>query len=197
MTKLFVLALAFCTAYGTAAVALPEIQLSSSKSQVEFLAVGTPSALKIRGKLAEPEKALKGKIQLKGDTLSVDAEADVAKFDTGIELRNQHMKEKYLETAKFPTAKVVIPALKLTGGLPTSDGEAKEVPFEGKLTLHGVEKPIVGKADVSRRGGDLKMKFDFTFKVQDFGVETPSFMGISVTKDVGVTVDVESKLAAG
>ena len=39
-----------------------------------------------------------------GDSLQVQVEVDLASLDTGISLRNKHMRENHLETEKYPSA---------------------------------------------------------------------------------------------
>ena len=81
------------------------IDLSTTEGKVEFLAVGQPSALKIRGKLSD-EKPISGSLEVVDGSLSGTAKVKLDGFDTGIELRNRHMKEKYLETGKYPETAV-------------------------------------------------------------------------------------------
>jgi polyisoprenoid-binding protein YceI len=87
------------------------------------------------------------------------------------------MKNKYLETAKFPEAKLTF------AGLPFS---AQMKTFKAKLLLHGVEKEIFGTCTVA--GGDLKTLADFEITLSDFNIEIPSYMGIKVADKVKVSV---------
>lgn len=82
----------------TAAQAAPSIsvELNAEKSPVGFTAVGRPSALKIKGEGAKATGALKSA----GDSLEGEISANLDVFQTGISLRDHHMKEKYLETGK-------------------------------------------------------------------------------------------------
>ena len=73
-----------------------EFELVKDKTNVEFEAKGTPSLLTIKG--------LKGKgsgiIKIIDNLLSGEIVVELNDFDTDIETRNEHMKEKYLETGK-------------------------------------------------------------------------------------------------
>src|SRR5438046_2728106 len=92
---------------GTALAADWNLPVGGKNGEVEFLATGRPSALKIRGKIKEDAKdALTGKLQVTGANVTGTAKLALDMLDTGIDLRNKHMKEKYLETGKFPTAEV-------------------------------------------------------------------------------------------
>lgn len=180
------MSLAFAACVGTfASAALPkEIDLAKH-GKVTFLAVGSPSALKIRGELKENagKRALEGKLSIEGNRLAGTAKCQLDGFDTGIGLRNQHMKEKYLETGKFPLAEVVLEPVTLPDAVAT--GGSATLPFKGKLTLHGTTKPFTGT--LTAKGKDFT--FEFPVALAEHGVETPSYLGIKVTKEVTVTVE--------
>jgi polyisoprenoid-binding protein YceI len=101
-------------------------------------------------------------------------------------MRTNHKKEKYLETGKYPKAKLTIVSLKLPAALLTA-GEA-EAPFTGTLSLHGVDKPVAGTSSLKRVGDriDVDAKFDAT--IGDYGIAVPKFAGITVAQDVKVEV---------
>ncbi len=169
----------------SAVAALPkEIDLAKH-GKVTFLAVGNPSALKIRGELKEHngKPGLDGKLVVKDNKLTGTATCQLDGFDTGIGLRNEHMKEKYLQTPKFPTAKVEIEPVTLPAEV--AKGESATFPFKGNLTLHGETKPIEGT--IVAKGSDLT--FEFPLTLANHGVETPNYLGIRVDKSITVTVE--------
>lgn len=169
--------------FGGVLAAYP-IDLGATTNKVEFLAVGQPSAIKIRGKL-DDGKALGGKLEIVEGKLQGTAEVKLESFDTGINLRNQHMKEKYLETAKYPQSTVTLKPVTLSGDTtkPTYEWSG---PFEGTLKLHGVEKPIKGDLKVAKADEKWKGNFSFSFELQDYGVDVPKYLGITVSKAVQV-----------
>lgn len=167
------------------------LDLAKSKNSVEFLAVGQPSALRIRGK-TNTEKVkdpLKGSLAITADTLMGTATFAMDALETGIELRDTHMKEKYLEVGKFPEAQLTITKLDLPK---THKGE--NLPFEGQLTLHGVKKAVSGMATVDKEGSTLKTKFEFKTKIEDYGIQIPSYMGIKIANEVTVTTSAEGNV---
>ena len=113
---------------------------------------------------------------------------DIASFSTGIEMRDHHMKEKYLEVEKFPTATLAIKKANIgdTASLP------KDIDFEGELTLHGIAQPVKGKAHVEKKqGADFTFTANFPVKITDHKIDIPSYGGIKVADEV--TVEVSSK----
>lgn len=160
------------------------IDLGATTNKVEFLAVGQPSALKIRGKL-EDGKSLGGKLEIVEGKLQGKAQVKLESFDTGINLRNQHMKEKYLEVPKYPESTVTLKPITLSGDTTKATYEWSG-PFEGTLKLHGVEKPIKGDLKVSKADEKWKGSFSFSFELSDFGIDVPKYLGITVSKAVSV-----------
>ena len=159
------------------AVQAATLPLNSSDSTVEFLAVGRPSLIKIRG--SADESSLDGRLRIDQGTLSGTATVKLDAFDTGIELRNRHLREKYFETQKYPEARLELEPTRLTG---------ESTPFAGRLTLHGVTRAVTGT--VSHAGGAPPFAFDLQLKLSDFGIPVPKFMGITVGENVSITAKV-------
>lgn len=136
---------------------------------VEFLAVGSPGFLKISGKGA---KAV-GTAAVTDGVATGHFIVALEDLKTGIELRDKHMKEKYLETPKWRDAYLDLDAWKVT------DTSTK---FSGKLTLKGVSKPVFGTA--AFHDGVLRAEFEIDLK--DFPVGVPSHLGVTVAEDVTV-----------
>lgn len=159
---------------------------------VGFLAVGKPSAIKIRGKGAAP----KGDLHIAGKDVTGDLNFDVNSLNTGIEMRDRHMKEKYLQVDKFPTAQFKITKLALPADFTPNGFRADKVPFEGDLTLHGVTKPVKGIATISGNAGSTTGHMEFRTQITDYGIEIPNYMGVKVADKVDVDVDVVAKPTA-
>lgn len=94
---------------------------------------------------------------------------------TDMSQRDEHM-QAYLETAKYPEAKLAVDSA--TGGT-----------FKGQLTLHGVTKPVTGKATVTGSHASCQ----FTVKLSDFGYQPLEKMTIVVQDEVQVTAEVDAK----
>lgn len=154
---------------------------ANSNGSVNFLAVGKPSALKIHGKASGPE----AKLELNGTQLTGSAEFDMSKLDTGIELRNRHMKEKYLQVQQHPKAKLTLTEAAVDPAFANSLTNGGEKPFKGKLQLHGQERDVEGT--YTAKNGLLQAKFQI--KLTNFGIEIPSYLGITVAELVDVNVD--------
>jgi polyisoprenoid-binding protein YceI len=112
---------------------------------------------------------------------------DLRTLDTGIALRNEHLRKTYLEVAKgpgFDTATLSDIDLK---GL-SLDAPAGKGAFTGALTLHGVTKPVSGAVDVRESGTALRVKAVFPIALADYGIRQPRYLGVGVRDTVTVEV---------
>jgi hypothetical protein len=166
------------------------VNLSKGAGSVEFSADVKPGFFKIHGKggspvgnVSEDHGVLKGEIKFSLDSL-----------DTGIGQRNSHMKEKYLQTSKYPDAKFTIQKLELPTDFLTSTTSPHSVPFSGKLLLHGVENAVTGVATVEKKSGNVDFTTHFQIKLEDYKIETPRFAGVSVSDVIDITVKDQAPL---
>jgi polyisoprenoid-binding protein YceI len=157
-------------------VAVSHAALSSpSDSHVSFLASG-PAGLKIEGTTQDLTIADGGG--------SVVLTVPLANLTTGIGLRDKHMKEKYLEVPKFPAAVLTIArgALKVPAG-----GESVESDVPGTLQLHGQSKAVTVHYDAKPEGPGVTARGKFHINMNDFGIQVPTYLGVTVKPDVDVT----------
>ncbi|MBY0316383.1 MAG: YceI family protein [Bdellovibrionales bacterium] len=171
------------TEAATPAPATLTLKAQAQSGAVTFEAVGKPSFLKIKGQGEGPEgniqidKNITGEFKFKLDTLN-----------TGISLRDSHMKEKYLEVAKHPDARLKLEEVK---DWSVEKGEAQGVPFKGSLTIHGVEKPVTGTVDIKKKDAGYAVVANFETKISLYGIDLPSYAGVTVADDVKVSVKTE------
>lgn len=146
---------------------------AQGSSSVEFKATG-PAGLSIVGTSSE--------VRASDTADSVVIVVPLAKLDTGIELRNKHMREKYLDTANFPNAELTVSKSSL--GYPNvGSGEAT-----GQLKLHGTTKSVKFKYDAKKSGSSAAVSGTVRINMKDFGIEQPSYMGLTVKPEVDIAV---------
>jgi len=153
----------------------------TGESKVTFLATG-PGGIKIEGQTAQlefKENSEQWEIVVTLDTLT-----------TGISLRDRHMKEKYLETPKYPKAELVVRKSELrspsAGG--SSEGKAAAI-----LKLHGRQKAVSIDYRVRRVGSGYLVNGTIHLDMRDYDVATPSYLGVSVKPNVEVAAWFEVK----
>jgi polyisoprenoid-binding protein YceI len=141
-------------------------------NKVEWLAVGNPGLVRINGAGGWVE----GKASDNGGMLSGEFSCQMDVFDTDMDMRNKHMKEKYLEVGKYPVSKFKLDPVKVS---------ETPSPFTGDLTLKGATKKVSGKLAVKKG----KALASFKIKMDEFSIGVPVWLGVTVAKDVDVTVE--------
>ncbi|MDD4973287.1 MAG: YceI family protein [Bacteriovorax sp.] len=154
-----------------------DLENAKQSGEINFLAVGRPAMIKIKGSAPAPVT----KAQIDNNKMSVESSLVLNDLDTGIGLRDEHMKEKFLQVKEFPTAFLKIENITLPNGFEAKPLSIKDQPFEGKLTLHGREQKIAGTFSLSE---SLELIAKFSIKLTDFGIEIPSYLGVNVADTV-------------
>jgi polyisoprenoid-binding protein YceI len=149
----------------------------ASAGHVSFQASG-PAGMKIEGTTGDLTLADKGD--------SVVITVPLANLSTGITLRDRHMKEKYLEVPKYPSATLSVsrPALKVPAA-----GEKVEIDVPATVNLHGQTRPVTVHYQAKRDGSTLVANGKFHINMTDFGITVPSYLGVTVKPDVDVSAD--------
>lgn len=161
--------------------------LSKQESQVEFWAVGRPSLLKINGTGGK----LTGKVDFNGSQGSGEFIVPLEPITTGISLRDDHMKKKYLEIEKFPTAVLKITEIKFEKDFLKENGTQKNIPFKGKLTIHGNESDVLGFADMESTDQLISIQAKTKTNITDYKMDILSYLGIKVADEVEIRVDLK------
>jgi polyisoprenoid-binding protein YceI len=143
---------------------------------VVFTAAG-PAGLKIEGRTNELEVA--------EANASVTVAVALAGLDTGIALRNKHMREKYLETAKYPSAELLVPRSALQF---PQEGSEISASADAKLTIHGQTKPVTIRYQARRAGTTYEIRGTTHVNMNDFGISVPSYLGVTVKPEVDIAV---------
>jgi len=149
--------------------------------KVAFKTKGWPNLVTIKGE----GKGVIGNLTLQEGKVTGELTFDLTTLKTGIELRDDHMKDTYLEVKKFPKAKLKLTSVEVPKDM---DGDMK---FKGLMTLHGVEKEVSGKAELDKDDKKIKMSAEVPIKLSDFKIAIPSYKGITVAEKVKVSFESE------
>jgi polyisoprenoid-binding protein YceI len=144
-------------------------------ARVSFLAVG-PAGMKIEGTTSE--------LTLVEKDGNLVVEVPLANLTTGIALRDHHMKDKYLETGKYPSATLVVP--RSTVHAPASGARASE-DVAGTVTIHGQSRPVTVHYEATGEAGGSVVDGRFHVRMNEFGITVPTYLGVTVKPDVDVT----------
>ena len=123
-----------------------------------------------------------------GTDYAGELRVDLATLDSGIGLRNSHLRDNYLEVVRGPEFQsAVLSGLVLDDPLPAG-ASRHETGFSGMLALHGVQRPIEGEAELRRRDGRMQVEATFSISLDAFDIPPPRYLGVGVRDTVEVTV---------
>lgn len=112
---------------------------------------------------------------------------DLRSLDTGIDLRNKHMRENHLHTDSFPNA---VFELDSVAGAGTSAVAPTVVTIHGSMTIHGTTKDISTPATITGLGSDaVRVQAKFPLKITEYGVPRPEFLFLKLAEEVRIVVD--------
>jgi len=120
-------------------------------------------------------------------SLSGELAVDLASIDTGISLRDRHLRENYLEVARgrgYDRAVLSDIVLSQANG----EGFRGQTELTGTLLLHGVSQALTGKADIQDADSGVAVEAEFVLTLTDYAIEPPEYMGVGVTNRVAVRV---------
>lgn len=180
--KQIVLTLALLV-FSVGSYAAQTLELGAKSGKVEFLAKGP--LVRVNGK----GPGATGKLTVADGVASGVLSLNLAELDTGISLRDDHMKNKYLEISKkgFDKALLKIKSAKLPKKL-KGKGE-----FTGVMKLHGQTKPVKGSFKMKGvKGGKVQINAEFKLRFSDFKIPLPSFKLVSVGEEISIKVSAKA-----
>jgi polyisoprenoid-binding protein YceI len=111
-------------------------------------------------------------------------EVQLNTLETGIGLRDRHMRENYLHTDKYPlthfTGKII---------------EAKKTPegwdvkVSGEMFVHGVKKKQTIKGEMIKTSKGYRVKSSFIVALTDHKIEVPSLMFQKIDENMQLELD--------
>jgi polyisoprenoid-binding protein YceI len=141
--------------------------------------------LTVGGSFEAKTKTLSGEIAPAADqsgTVNGTLKVELQTLETGIAMRDRHMRNNYLEVEKGPAF-----ATATIDDIRVEKLEGKTV-FSGVLTLHGQKKKISGAADLQQKDGRIRVQAQFALKVSDFAIAAPTYLGIGVRDEIQIKV---------
>jgi hypothetical protein len=166
------------------AAALPTDRSGTYRISTPGVSVLCP--LTVGGSFEARTKSLVGDLAFADASGAINgaARVELDTLQTGIGLRDQHMKEKYLEIHQGDTlTTATLDQIRL------ERVEGKEIPFQGQLTLHGQQHMISGTADViPQHDVGVRVRARFPISLAAFGIRPPRYLGVGVQDEVLVQV---------
>jgi polyisoprenoid-binding protein YceI len=109
---------------------------------------------------------------------------DLRTLDTGIGLRNRHMREDYLETDKYPLAKFKGRIVKAT-----PQGQSVSVTVDGRMFIHGVTQPLTVQGRLIPEKNGYRVQATSTVKLSDYKIPIPQLMFMKINESIRLSLD--------
>jgi len=130
-----------------------------------------------------------GYMYYEGEDLLKDSqiyfEVDLTTVDTGIGLRNRHMRDNYLETDKYRMTNF---EGRLTSVETISDNEYQVI-VEGKMFIHGVTKQLQVEGKIFKTENGFHVQTNFPISLPDYNIEVPSLMFMKINEVMDLHLD--------
>lgn len=132
-----------------------------------------PGGFKLEGKTEQ--------VSLKDDGKTVTIVVPLGTLKTGIDLRDRHMREKYLEVEKYPDAVLEVPwsAIQLP-----ADGQTSTQTVPGKMTLHGKTHDVSVTYTLKRAGDAYDASGKVPLNLKDYDINLPNYLGVTVKPEI-------------
>ncbi len=130
------------------------------------------------------------------DTLAtgeIYMEVDLNSVDTGIGLRNRHMRENYLETDRFPITYFKGKIIRMSN---EPDGSTRLV-ADGVMFIHGIEKEKSVEAFLHPEGDGFKIMANFSIALPDYQIEVPQLMFLKINENIALELEFYVKEITG
>ena len=140
-------------------------------------------------------------LDLNKGPFNISFDVDLSSIDTGIPLRNEHMRDNFLETKKFP--KAIFKVTKIVPATPSKllDSKSQKLMAEGDLNIHGVaiKKKIPVKVTYLKEsefthsrfehGDVIKIQSTFDVPLEEHKIKRPEVIFQKLADTVIVTID--------
>jgi polyisoprenoid-binding protein YceI len=126
------------------------------------------------------------------DNSDVYFEVDLRTLDTGIGLRNRHMREDYLHTDKFPYARYKGSIVRVQ-----RSGRDNTVAVRGTMDIHGVTRQMDINATLTLTNNGYRVKSSFQIKLPDHDIPIPRFMFLKISEVMRLELDFHLKKVKG
>jgi polyisoprenoid-binding protein YceI len=132
---------------------------------------------------------------------SVDLSVDLLSLDTGLSMRNSHMRDNHLHTEKFPKTYFRLEKLLAAEGLTFATGQAVPVKVQAEFDLHGVHQSRVFDATLTfydslagtpikgDGSGAFRIQCDFNVSLEDHEIPLPGFLFMKVSDTIELNID--------
>jgi len=184
--------LSLIAALAAAALARAETWVVGEGSEVVFTSKAPMESFdgktrKVAGRIVCAAEDLAGPLELR-------IEVDLASLDTGIGMRNTHMRERHLETDTYPLAVFTGESVVAATEPALVPGRPVELTVRGVFELHGVARPRDIAARVTlAEDGTLAVEAGFPVSLADHAIDRPQFLVMKLADEQQVRVRLQAR----
>jgi polyisoprenoid-binding protein YceI len=135
------------------------------------------------------------------DSTKARFEVNLASLKTGIEMRDGHMRNQYLETAKFPKAIFELTKIVKASQNKLEDQKSIDLIAEGNFTVHGVTRLVTIPLTITylketedtkaKLAGDLlRVEGNWIVSLADYNISRPQFVFLKLDDKQKINIDV-------
>jgi polyisoprenoid-binding protein YceI len=128
---------------------------------------------------------------------NVNFAVDLASIDTGIELRNEHMRDNFLETGKYPQATYKATSIKVDKKPNLKKPQTVHLMSTGDFTVHGVtvKKTIPLTVDYTPTMGStpahIRLQGKFPVPLEQHHIKRPEAVLVKLADTISVSLDMQ------
>lgn len=133
--------------------------------------------------------ALSGKIDFAERT--VDFYVDLETIDTGIKLRNEHLRENFLRTSKYPFAEFFgefDKSIDVKTMIQAAVRDTQNVDVVGSFTVNGVTRPVKIPGKVFVKNNKVHIQAAWELKLEDYQIPIPQILAYKISEVQYITI---------
>ena len=149
------------------------------KPRVSFHAEGSPGFLTFEGVTRD--------ITLKEDGENLVFTVPMDTVETGISLRDDHMRRNYVQTDKFPDVVLTVPR----AGIQWPSEGTQQGTLTATFEAHGKPLEVAVAYDIKKTKSGYRVKAEFPFNTEKHGMEIPVYLGVTIKPDMRAEVTLD------
>lgn len=153
----------------------------SGKPKVSFFATGSPGALDIEG--------VTNTMTVTDDGTTIVFTVPMESVKSGIDMRDAHQNEKFVETAKFPNATLKVSRADVTW--PVALAEESNGTVKATFNVHGQDAVVDVTYNLKRSKTGYRARASFHFDATQHGIQIPSYAGVTVDPKMHAEVNAD------
>jgi polyisoprenoid-binding protein YceI len=162
---------------------------------ISFQVATTLPALRVHG--TSNQLQAHARLRDSGDRIvltDVDASVPVMSLNTGLALRDEHMRTYIFKTpdGNLPDVRLLAAGVECS---PLGGRAQAECPVSGELAIRGASRPFAMTLVVRPQKETYRVAGDAVVKLSDYGITPPSQLGVTTRDDVKLHLEFTAKMA--